>query len=489
MERVIAETDFISLLLNHQAEATDDQRKILEHPRRNNQSTIVRIKGLAGSGKTLCLLAKLLQEAVQIPPDAPDTEENALLFVCFNREMAHYAANLLKPFPEAKRIRVTTFDSLVYQMLMPTYNNKRKPVCSDVAFPAGETWKLDYSHQFTGQAMEIVGERYPQHKGAFFVDTHGKAADKNIAWMNDELCWLEAHYLTEQEAKLHYPAAPRIGRGGVHKPRKEVRPVILEVWHEQRRLLAQERRFTLEQAVNRLLKSRELPRFSMIAVDEAQDLATRSIELLLAMRENMDTRVYMAVDENQRIYQRDFSWKQLGVHRRATTYSLAQNLRSNSAVYAFAQRCQGIFNHTAPKSECVQLVRGGEKEVLDLAVNLAAQPNRTTLLVGGPDWDAKLLARGVVVRNPMAKVCAAAEGRLRDEVDISKPGLYVMGELKCKGLEFDNVLVPSLACGADAPEDARRRRYVHFTRARHNLYVVTGPRVPAWAKEAYNDLL
>ncbi|MCR2035074.1 UvrD-helicase domain-containing protein [Adlercreutzia mucosicola] len=488
MERLIAEPDFINLLLHNHEIATPDQIKILRHPRRDNQSTVVRIKGAAGSGKTLCLLAKLLQEAMQIPEGAPAAPENSLMFVCFNREMAHYAARLLKPFPEAKRIKVTTFDSLVYQLLMPTLDNEAKPPCSDAAFPAREHWKIDYSTDFTAEAMRAVGQRRRRYFGTYLLNTTGQQGPKNISWMNDELCWLEAHYQTEAEAQRFYPAAPRTGRGSTHLPDQNARQVILEIWHEQRQLLRAAKRFTLEQAVNRLMKSKELPRFAMIAVDEAQDLATRSIQLLLKMREHETSRVYLAVDEDQRIYQRDFSWKQLGVARRATTYKLTENLRNGYEVEAFALRCQGIVGDAVPIGTHVQLLPGGEEKVLELAATLAAQSDSTTLLVGGPEWDAKLTERGVPVRN-LVKKSNDAEKQSRQEINIALPGLYVMGELKCKGLEFDNVLIPSLECGTDDPDDALRRRYVHFTRARDNLYVVIGSRIPSWAQKAFHDLL
>ena len=147
-------------------------------------------------------------------------------------------------------------------------------------------------------------------------------------------------------------------------------------------------------------------------------------------------------------------------------------------------------------TSAVHLVHGDEEELLGLAADLARRDDQTTMLVGGPEWDAKLRAANVPVRNPLVQEedrrrqsPGLQGGRAREEVDVTQPGLYVMSELKAKGLEFDNVIVPTLQPFADDDESERRLRYVHFSRARRELYVFLNEAEPAWLQAICPDLL
>lgn len=491
MKYIMTETDYLNAMLDGAGTATPDQQAILEHPRRGARSTLVRIKGEAGTGKTFCLLAKLLGEAGRYPRDPRDRwARQPVLFVCFNREMANYARRLLEPFPQAPLIRVTTFDSLVVGQMLKHLEKNLRPATVDDPAPS-----VDYSLDLVRAAMQEVAQRHPDERSKYYLD----AADyRNVRWVADELSWLEASYGTETDAEVMYLSAAREGRGTSRRPGKVARSTILEVWLEHHRLLANANRFTVDQAVKELMDAPGLPRYNVIAIDEAQDLSVRSIQLLLKMRRDNRSRVYLSADEGQKIYQRNFLWKSLDADATGTTYTLRDNKRNCAAVRDFAERLRGGHGASMPlvDTSAVHLVHGDEEELLGLAADLAHRDDQTTMLVGGPEWDAKLRAANVPVRNPLVREedrrrqsPGLQDGRAREEVDVTRPGLYVMSELKAKGLEFDNVIVPTLQPFADDDESERRLRYVHFSRARRELYVFLSEAEPAWLQATYPDLL
>lgn len=482
------ETDYIAALLHGKGAATPDQMAILEHPRKGARSTLMRINGPAGTGKTFCLLAKLLREAESFPPALQTRGAQPFLFVCFNREMANYARNLLKPFPASRLIHVTTFDSLAYRLAMGRMVNPREAWEAGAPFLSRSPWEVEYTQQSTRHAMQEVAQWYPKLADAYFLDASDVGS---VNWVNDELCWLEARYESEEEARVLYPTASRVGRGSRRRPGKEARGIILEIWKEQQRLLAEAKHFTIEQAVKRLMKSPSLPRYRVIAIDEAQDLSMRSIQLLIKMRLSDESRVYLAADEKQRIYQRDYSWGQLAKEAGMTeiTRTLRKNLRNDSCIQTFADRLRDENSdsgaETTAAGDAVKLVHGGDDDVLALVADLAKRPDETTMLVGGKDWDAKLRKAGIEPRNPLVH----QGSKKRHEVDVTAAGVYVMGELKSKGLEFDNVVVPNLNRFAEDDESEKRLRYVHFTRARRELYVFMGSHEPAWIRKAYPEMV
>lgn len=492
MKYIMTETDYLNAMLDGAGTATPDQQAILEHPRRGARSTLVRIKGEAGTGKTFCLLAKLLGEAGRYPRDPRDRwARQPVLFVCFNREMANYARRLLEPFPQTPLIRVTTFDSLVVGQMLKHLEKNPRPATPDDPAPS-----VDYSLDLVRAAMQEVAQRHPDERSKYYLDT---ADNRNVRWVADELSWLEASYGTEADVEVMYLSAAREGRGTSRRPGKAARSTILEVWLEHHRLLANANRFTVDQAVKELMDAPGLPHYNVIAIDEAQDLSVRSIQLLLKMRRDNRSRVYLSADEGQKIYQRNFFWKSLDADATGTTCTLRDNKRNCAAVRDFAERLRGGHGASMPPvdTSAVHLVRGDEEEeLLGLAADLARRDDQTTMLVGGPEWDAKLRAANVPVRNPLVREedrrrqsPGLQDGRAREEVDVTQPGLYVMSELKAKGLEFDNVIVPTLQPFADDDESERRLRYVHFSRARRELYVFLNEAEPAWLQAICPDLL
>ena len=381
------------------------------------------------------------------------------------------------------RIEVTHYDEYVNQLM----RQKPKPgyehltgYAQDVKYPGFE-YRIIYGHnedyvQMLKAAQTMVASRHPDRAKDYYLNP---SDEDEFEWLNEEIRWIEARFASDADAERDYPKARRIGRGTKHLPSEAVRRVILEVRAEFNTLLNGEKRYTIDQATKLLLGSDNLPSYDAIAIDEVQDLSLRSIQLLLKLRKGDGAKVFLAGDENQKIYQRDFTWKELDDGLRGLTITLHSNMRNTSAIRCFSNRLLGIECPHDVASNMVHVENADNGRIVELMRRLSGLRQTTALISWrARDWRNDLVHAGVrVVRsNP-------------SDPGFDKPGVYVIGEKDGKGLEFDNVVVDySHGVGGDEAEE-RRIRYVHFTRARKRLYIRYQGTPPELLTKYYPDFL
>lgn len=497
VDEILSEHDFIEKLLRGRGRATESQFEVMAFPRTSTTSvSILQIAGGAGTGKTLCLLAKLISDVSDGGQMSMFGERpKKALFVCFNKSLAGYVRKLLAEYPStAGNIEVVHYDEYINQLVRNTPKDgfeHLRPYAQDVRYPliteggSRRYWKIAYDSDvepILRRAMGRVAERHPSQKEAYYLDG---SSSENTDWMLDELRWLEARYEDEREAaalntsKDPYLRAARTGRGTKRRPGEEIRKIILEVWAEFRASLAAQGRYTIEQATKRLLKSNSLPSYDAIAIDEVQDFSMKSVQLLLKFRSAAKARVYLSGDENQKIYQRDFTWKELDSSVRGHTITLRENKRNSYAIRCFAERLNGTKCPIEDARNKIHLVDADEQRVVGLLRNIAQRAQgQTTALIGNVGhW------MGVAARAQFPLRCPEEPG------DVLTPGFYAIGELIGKGLEFDNVIVDYRGMLADDLAGEKRLRYVHFTRARQRLYIRYEGEPPELLRECYADFL
>lgn len=312
VDEILTEHDFIEKLLRGRGKATESQFEVMAFPRTSTTSvSILQIAGGAGTGKTLCLLAKLISDVSDGGQMSMfDKRAKKALFVCFNKSLAGYVRRLLAEYPsKAGNIEVVHYDEYINQLVRNTPKDgfeHLRPYAQDVRYPlvteggSRRYWRIAYDSDvepILRQAMGRVAERHPSQKEAYYLNG---SSSENIDWMLDELRWLEARYEDERDAaapntsKDPYLRAARTGRGTKRRPGEEVRKIILEVWAEFRASLAAQERYTIEQATKRLLASNSLPSYDAIAIDEVQDFSIKSVQLLLKFRSTTKARVYLS---------------------------------------------------------------------------------------------------------------------------------------------------------------------------------------------------
>lgn len=483
VDEILREHDFIKKLLQGGGQATDDQLEIMAFPRTATTSTsILQVAGGAGTGKTLCLLAKLIREVDPPQMDMFDGSAKKALFLCFNKNLVTYVRGLLKNYPSVTgKIVVDNFDRYVNQLAKPKPDGTDfEPYGNDVRYPGG--FRIYYEKASPDEAsllvraMDEVAALHPDQAGAYYLDS---SVEDNLQWVNAEIEWLEGRFEDARSANPGYLTVRRTGRGTQHLPSERIREVILEVWGAYRDLLDREGHYTIGQATRRLLDSASLPSFDAIAIDEVQDFSLRAIQLVLKFRASPSSRVYMSGDENQKIYQRDFTWKELDSGVKGYTITLKKNMRNSYSIRNFAERMLGGQASYEDSCDGVSVLRADVYGVARGIRQIVGDGTReTTVFIGDTDkWKDALWGSDLRVSSFKGSGGAA------------QPGFYLLGNLTGKGLEFDNVVVDCSTMVGDDAEAEKRLRYVHFTRARKRLVVCYEGEPPELLREYYPDFL
>jgi hypothetical protein len=484
VQEILNEHDFIMRLLRGGNQATVDQHGVMAFPKGSNTTTnILQIAGGAGTGKTLCLLAKLISEVDDHGQESlfGGTEKKAL-FICFNKGLANYVREILDHYEgKTPNIDVESYDEFINQLVRQ--RPKRgfeflEDYATDVRYQSDQIiyGTNDLYVNLLRSAQSTVAARYPRRARDYYLNPDD---EEGFDWLRDELQWIEARFATDSEAIVSYPKARRIGRGTKRQPSEAMRRIILEIWTEFDRLLKENNRYTIEQATKRLLNTNNLPTYDAVAIDEVQDFSLLSIRLLLRFRKSDNTMVFLSGDENQKIYQRDFTWKELDEGLTGHTITLRKNMRNSSAIRHFSERLIGISCSCEEAKDKVYVVNADEARTVELLRRLTEprMQQTTALIAGNPgDWEKLLRAARVPVMS-------------RYPGDILRPGLYVLSNLTGKGLEFDNVVVDYTRSASDDEEVENRLRYVHFTRARRRLYIRYQGTPPKLILDYYRDFV
>ena len=483
VKEILSEHDFVRKLLRGDKRATEKQLEVMAFPKGSHSTTnILQIAGGAGTGKTLCLLAKIISEIDNQGQDSLfETPTKKALFICFNKGLAKYVKGILSNYEDSLLdIEVVHYDLFVNQLVRSKPKKEfahLEPYAKDVRY-AGAQIQILYDEDYKKVlkiAQAVVAKRYPDRANEYYFNSSDKT---ELEWLKNELLWIEARFEDEQDAAQKYPNAVRVGRGTKHVPREAVRRIILEIWVEQNKLLEAKGRYTIEQATKRLMKSSQLPAYDAIAIDEVQDLSLLSIKLLLRFRRDENTRVFISGDENQKIYQRDFTWKELDKGLTGHTITLSTNMRNTPAIRRFSDRLLGVGCSYEAARTCVHIKNGRDDKVVELLKELAKlKKDQTTALIGNTErWKRVLDEEKVAIVDD-------------DSKENTRPWLYLLGNFAGKGLEFDNVIVDYLREISEDEEEEKRLRYVHFTRARKRLYIRYKGTPPKLLSKYYADFL
>lgn len=471
VEKILSEYDYINILLKGDKRATPEQLDVMAYPRSSKTtSRILSINGGAGTGKTLCLLAKLIRDVESNKQINMDGTVKKALFVCFNKPLVGYVKNLLRNRPEASPyIEVVNVDSFINQLVKHTSNgdlNFLNSYTQDVRFNLqnDKAMQLRYesskNYTLLKTSMGNIASKYPEFKDAYYFNSDSQ---DDTEWLNEEIIWIQNRYDSLEEARSLYPSDARTGRGTKRRPDATTRLIILEIFEDYEKQLAENNAYTIEQAVKRLNESDQLPKYDSIAIDEAQDFSLRSIKLLLKMRKGKKSYFYISGDEGQKIYQRDFTWKQLGDDVKGYTITLKENKRNSPAITHFANRLlEDSQNQNCVISNKIYVMDRTDEEVLNLISRLTKLGSQTTAAIG--------------FSNALIK-------------NYQHQNFEHYGPFKNKGLEFDNVIIDCSKEISDDYEEEKRLRYVHFTRARMRLYVRYHGTPPRLLKEFYSDFL
>jgi superfamily I DNA and RNA helicase len=208
--------------------------------------------------------------------------------------------------------------------------------------------------------------------------------------------------------------------------------------------------YSIDDAMNFVKRKKAAPSFDYIGIDEAQDLSMDAITFIASMLSNEEgSQLVIAADLNQQLYERDFSWQELGLEMPdARRHTLTKSMRSNDEISQFASRL--ITDGSLSETDLAKKAQVGSvavrKESVDDAVKRAlkqaiANPFDAHLIIlqraEKENWKK---AEELISKSPLSLESLSSKSRAY--FSGVEPGkMYLSNPYQIKGLEFDWVSI------------------------------------------------
>jgi UvrD/REP helicase N-terminal domain/UvrD-like helicase C-terminal domain len=428
-----------------------------------DRSGPVRVLGGAGTGKTVLAMHRA-------------------------KWLAEYAT------PEGKKVLVTTFTRNLAIDLETNLNTLcTRDIMSRIEVRNLDAWVLRFLRSKRYEQSIVYGR---QDEAA--ACWHLALAVKDAALGLDDDFYaaeLEQVILAQGIATLDaYRSARRVGRGVVLSRAK--RDAIWPVFEEYRAQLASRRLKEVDDAyrdaAQLIEKDRYYP-YSAIVVDETQDFGPQALRLLRALIEPGKNDLFFVGDGHQRIYHRNkaaMSRSGIDIRGRArklyVNYRTTDEIRRQAVALLEGVTVDDLDDGTDDNSRYKSLSHG-PAPIVESCPSREALIERVKAILA--DW-------GVVPEVAhLGATCIMAESKAsRDQlrtalgsagyaVESIEADTRVRAEANCllfatmhraKGLEFQNVIVTSIAVGqGDRGEIAPQLIYVALTRAKQRAALLT----------------
>lgn len=215
--------------------------------------------------------------------------------------------------------------------------------------------------------------------------------------------------------------------------------------------------------VSELSNKTNLPKFDIVAIDEAQDLNISAIQFCYKLKDDKSgSKFYIVFDEAQKIYNGDFTAKAIDsdLNFRGNAINLETNLRNHPNIDKLAK---------AVLDGKINSIRDITEDYLSDNVRKMSKDEASKFRIGNDENAAYLFTSNWVkdsfvnVQNRQGIMTLDIKDNLR-----RSSGYYVGTIYSAKGLEFDNVFIFDFPEG----EDKKQLRYVASSRARNQLVFV-----------------
>lgn len=215
--------------------------------------------------------------------------------------------------------------------------------------------------------------------------------------------------------------------------------------------------------VSELSNKTNLPKFDIVAIDEAQDLNISAIQFCYKLKDDKSgSKFYIVFDEAQKIYNGDFTAKAIDsdLNFRGNAINLETNLRNHPNIDKLAK---------AVLDGKINSIRDITEDYLSDNVRKMSKDEASKFRIGNDENAAYLFTSNWVkdsfvnVQNRQGIMTFDIKDNLR-----RSSGYYVGTIYSAKGLEFDNVFIFDFPEG----EDKKQLRYVASSRARNQLVFV-----------------
>ncbi|MDR6999674.1 UvrD-helicase domain-containing protein [Neobacillus niacini] len=310
-------------------ELSDEQQKVAKM-----NSTHLLVKGIAGSGKSITLLTRMMQKM-------SEDFGKRFLFVSFNQELVKDAENRFKKseyYEQLKEhhhtVHFYTFHELAYHLL--------KSIGKPVKFFQTSHYNLNRNEDNVKGTMLRLMDLLETEEFKNLPSIHTIKKKRNTTFLFDEFSWMKGNgFITLED----YLICERVGRGKLPNVSVKQRRTIFRLFEyylkdQQKdffnRIDREDYALLVMENLHRLLHKEK---YDHIFIDEVQDLQPMQLRLLVNINKGTLT---LSGDERQRIYKSSpFSYRALGINvQSGHNVVLKTNWRSTYQIMKLANSLQ-----------------------------------------------------------------------------------------------------------------------------------------------------
>lgn len=454
-----------------------------EYEKLSTNLNIKLVRGTVGSGKTLILLKRAKYIREKFP-------EQKILILTYNKSLKAYLDKVYKEIGgDGTTVEILHFHKWCFNLLSqnnaflkPLTTNSRLGLIKNLLATSRDE---DLSPEFLLDEFDWIKERVPYREWANYTNPD----------------------------KLR-----RVGRKrGLGSNEKEKREKIYKVFMEYEGKLSKLRLcdwadipvHVLQATDKKVISSGQ---YDTILVDEAQDFAPSWFLVIMKMIKPKTGSIFIVGDGTQKIYRKDFTWKEVGIAASAqNTTILTKSYRNTheilDAAIELIKESQTLIDDIAESGESVaehennNVLRHGPLPIMmaftDKRTEYVAiayeiqnlikqgyQPEQIALLHRHKDMN-----RNAVEELHRLKIPCKIMGT---QADFKESSVKICTLHSAKGLEFDVVFICGLDNAAETEHDKsaeelqeildqeRKLLYVGMTRARQRLYLTYSGVEPNW---------
>ncbi len=436
------------------------QREVMALPAEGH----IVVLGTAGSGKTTIAMLRAYHLA-----NIPDGGK--VLLVTFNGALVEYMRGIINS--QSTRLVVEN-----YHKFARGYLNSRGKMP-----PWNGILDSEEKAHYIAQAVDTLKRIHPEES----------TLKRPKEFFIEEISFIERFGFSDFE---EYKSAERIGRASANIKR-ENRKWIFDVYEKYQELRESAgRKYDWDDLAlhvfNELQRDDSKRRYTHIIVDEGQDFSPMMIKSLVAAIADGGSFTFFG-DVAQQIYGSRLSWRDSGIDTNKI-WQFDANYRNPATITAFAKAI--TKNQYWRKDE----------DMVEATVQIAAGPKPVLVRFSNEQREMAWVADRAIATGKTASTAIVCRSRADvdifssilkskgcDAIEINKdtPGfahlkkVYLTTYHSAKGLEFDNVFIPSLDVGKfpdpdtvsgavsedDAYADEIKLLYVAATRSKYGLYM------------------
>ena len=454
---------------------TSDIKLTAEQERSVNYSAgDLLVRGVAGSGKSVVLMKR----ALHLNQKANEKHEKVrILIMTYTKVLVEYTRQLVNLTAVSPcLIELSNIDSVVWQC------------CRAMGKSFGSVASEKDLKKCAALALNKHLEKSRNKKHRFY--------DVDPQFWADEFAWMAQKDLNTKQA---YVDAERIGRGTKVRITKDDKPMVFEFYE-----LFKEIRKTNKAAIwedyyqyawDNKGKIPDSFHYDYVLIDEAQDLSF--VQLRFA-RFITGKAITIAADAAQKIYNKSFAWKDIGIDIRGqASKSLSVTFRNTKEIWAFAECLQNVNRYTSDDSNSYTESEPPEftglkprvyscKSAVDENYFISALSKK--LAAGGKTVGIlfRSYSEGIAIKSALNSNSVPFSFYKDKDINLVSPGVKVCTLHSSKGIEFDAVIIPYFNSAvfppsgteysnpdSESPNEALRLErsllYVGATRAKNEL--------------------